>query len=53
MIFPKQNEWTIPLLRSVQELYAHNWEVFYDDETSEGCDDEDIYFMIKDVYYIQ
>ena len=44
-VYPKEDEWTAPLLRNLLEIRAGNWEVIYDDETGESAEDEDINFM--------
>ena len=45
-VYPKEDEWTAPLLRNLLEIRAGNWEVIYDDETGESAEDEDINCMI-------
>jgi hypothetical protein len=45
-VYPKEDEWTAPLLRNLLEIRAGNWEVIYDDETGESAEDDDINFMI-------
>ena len=47
-VYPPQDNWTVPLLSSLLELRAGNWEVLFDDEEDDLQNDE-IDFMIEAV----
>ena len=45
---PPEDNWTVPLLISLLELRAGNWEVLYDDE-EEALNNEEVDFIIEAV----
>ena len=47
-VHPPQDNWTVPLLTSLLELRAGNWEVVFDDEEDDLQEDE-LDFMIEAV----
>ena len=47
-VHPPKDNWTVPLLTSLLELRAGNWEIAFDDE-EESLQDDDVDFMIAAV----
>ena len=47
-VYSKADDWTVPLLSSLIEIRADNWQVVFDDE-EEFFQDDDINFMIEAV----
>ena len=47
-VYNKVDDWTIPLLSSLMEIRADNWQVVFDDE-DEFLQEDDINFMIQAV----
>ena len=45
---PPKDTWTVPLLISLLEVKADNWQVVFDDE-AEFLQDDDVNFMIEAV----
>ena len=47
-VYPPKDNWTVPLLTSLLELKAGNWEVAFDDE-DDSLQEDEVDFMIEAV----
>ena len=47
-VYPPKDNWTVPLLTSLLELKAGNWELTFDDE-EDSLQDDELDFMIEAV----
>ena len=48
VLYPSEDNWRVPLLTSLLELRAGNWELTYDDE-EDSLQDDEVDFMIAAV----